>query len=77
MRTIVKYTGDLQEHKMYQFRSDGNKVKITRIFQEPKNKVWTCELKYADSQTKQDSTLQMPCYDFEQMIKRGYIYLLK
>jgi hypothetical protein len=71
MKTITKYTGELLEGNMYECKSDGNKVRVSKIYQEAKNKVWTCELIYADSQTKQGSTLNMPCYDFEGLLRRG------
>ena len=71
MKTITKYTGDLKEGDMYECKSDGNRVRVAKVHQEPKNKVWTCDLIYADSQTKQGRELNMPCYDFELLLRKG------
>lgn len=71
MKTITKYTGELKESDLYECKSDGNRVRVSKVYQEPKNKVWTCDLVYVDSQTKQGSQLNMPCYDFENLLKRG------
>jgi hypothetical protein len=56
---------------MYECKSDGNRVRVAKVHQEPKNKIWTCDLIYADSQTKLGSELNMPCYDFEMLLRKG------
>ena len=71
MRIQRGYDGSLKEGDMYEGKADGNRVRISKIHQNTINKVWTADLVYTHSHTKEGSVLPMACFDFEALLKRG------
>lgn len=72
MKVIRTYTGDLKQGDVYEGRADGNRIRVDNIYQRGTNKVWTVDLVYTHSHTKEGSLLPMTCFDFENMLKKGH-----